>query len=145
MKSTIFLSTFLLLLTTCAYAGANTGNIYKPWSKYGDNISTCTPEQFILPEPDYSNLSADERKGLRESKELQVYKIHGWEDKKCVVSNKDNPVPGKITTGIQYCNFPKEDLDMVSTFAREIAINGKSKTLEQSYVNVLKKDCMMVY
>lgn len=144
MKSILFLSTFLLM-TTYAYAGANAVNAYEPWAKYADNISECTPEQFILPEPDYSNLSEEDKKGLRISTQPQTYKIHGWENGKCVVSNQDTPVAGTITTGIQYCNFSKEDLDTVSTFAREIAINGRSKTLEQSYVTLLKKDCMMVY
>jgi hypothetical protein len=50
-----------------------------------------------------------------------------------------------VSTGIQYCNFSKEDLDLVSTFAREIALNGKSTTLKQDYVKLLKKACIMVY
>lgn len=136
---------FLCMLVSETYALGNTTNIYSPWMKYANLIQKCQVTQIILPEPNYSMLSSTEKEGLRISKNLQTYQIHGWDNKKCIVSNKDHVDPDTITVGTQYCDFEKEDLNTVALFARDIAKNGQSKTYVRDYINVLKKSCTIVY
>jgi hypothetical protein len=145
MKSQFIRAILLFMIITDAFAVGQTKNIYEPWDEYADRIPNCMMDQFILPEPNYADLTVDEKKDLRISQQLQEYKIYGWDNGKCVISNKDYAAPGTITTGSQFCTFSKEDLSTISAFARDVAKDGQSKTYMHPYVELLKKNCELVY
>lgn len=145
MKSKFIRAILLSVLSCNVMAGGHTTNIYEPWMEFANRMKTCQTDQFILPEPNYSALSPSVKEGLRTSKNLQVYKIHGWENGKCVVSHKDQAAPGTINIETQYCDFTREDLSLVVSFAEDVAKNGQSDTYGHEYVNLLKKVCTLVY
>ncbi len=145
MKTKFIRAILLSLIITKTFAGGNNTNIYQPWIEYANRMKTCQTDQFILPEPNYSGLTAAEKEGLRISSNLQIYKIHGSENGKCIVSNKDQPAPGTINIETQYCDFSKEDIQTIVSFAEDVAKNGQSNTYVREYVNVLKKSCTLVY
>jgi hypothetical protein len=117
---------------------------YSGWSNYAESVANCTSEEFILMEPGFPNAKPEELQGVRVGKGWQFYKVHGWNEDSCIVSNKDNPQPGVVTTGIQYCTFPKSALGVVSKYAQEIA-SGEKVTAEKDYIQILKKYCMVAY
>jgi len=110
----------------------------KSWLNYAKTIESCTPKEFTLSLPNFTFLTSDEKKALHISNTVQEYKIHGFENGKCVVSNKDHLPPGYVSINTQYCTFSKGDLQIVAKFARSLAeaSRGKAKILGQEYVLV---------